>query len=148
MKHIVIELEGKNELINFSHKTLGNCFLEANHGYDVAQPSSFQTNEQFELLDYTWTSESDCKIVEIYHFFFTNSIVGTDIWTLFFDGSRSQEGARVGCILIDHKKHKTLISYHLEFKCTNNTVEYKTLVQALKKDIELKVRSLRVFGVS
>jgi ribonuclease HI len=39
----------------------------------------------------------------------------------------------VGCILIDPEQHKTLISYHLEFKCTNNTTEYEALVQGLKK---------------
>jgi ribonuclease HI len=61
---------------------------------------------------------------------------------------RSQEGARAGCILIDPEKHKTLISFYLEFKCTNNTVEYDALVQGLKKFIDLKVRCLRVFGDS
>jgi hypothetical protein len=29
---MVIELEGKNEPISFTHTALGNCFLEADHG--------------------------------------------------------------------------------------------------------------------
>jgi ribonuclease HI len=67
---------------------------------------------------------------------------------MFFDGSRSQEGVREGCILIDPEQHKTLISYHLDFECTNNTIEYEALVQGLKKSIDLKVKCLRVFGDS
>jgi len=39
---------------------------------------------------------------------------------------------------------KMLISCHLEFECTNNTVEYKALVQGLKRAIELKVKYLKV----
>jgi hypothetical protein len=41
-----------------------------------------------------------------------------------------------------------MISSRLEFECTNNTVEYEALVQGLKKDIDLKVKCLRVFGDS
>jgi hypothetical protein len=32
MKHTVMELEGKNEPINFSHSVLGNYFFEIDHG--------------------------------------------------------------------------------------------------------------------
>jgi hypothetical protein len=92
MKHMVTELEGKNKPISFSHTTLGNCFLEVDHGCYTTQPSSFQEDEQSKLLHCTQTDANDCKIVEVDDFCFTNSIIGTDIWTLFFDGSRSQEG--------------------------------------------------------
>jgi len=73
-------------------------------------------------------------MVEVDSLCFTNSILGIDIWVLFFDGSRSQEGSRVGCIPIDpHEKHKNIISFHLEFECTNNIFEYGAFVQGLKK---------------
>jgi ribonuclease HI len=39
-----------------------------------------------------------------------------------------------------------MISYCLEFECTNNMAEYEGLVQGLKKSIDLKVRCLEVFG--
>jgi hypothetical protein len=39
MKHMVMELEGKNEPISFSHTSLGNYFLEVDHGFYEAQPS-------------------------------------------------------------------------------------------------------------
>jgi ribonuclease HI len=70
------------------------------------------------------------------------------IWTLYFDGSKSQEGSGVGCILIDHKGKHHFLSFRLEFECTNNTVKYEALVQGLKKAIDLDVKELKVFGDS
>jgi ribonuclease HI len=40
------------------------------------------------------------------------------------------------------------LSCRLEFECTNNTIEYEALVQGLKKDIDLGVKELKVFGDS
>jgi ribonuclease HI len=68
------------------------------------------------------------------------------MWTMFFDRSISYEGVGVGCILVDPEQRKTPISYHLEFKCTNNTVECEALVQGLKRSFDLKVKCIRVFG--
>jgi ribonuclease HI len=69
----------------------------------------------------------------------------SQVWTLYFDGSKSQEGSGVGCILIDPKGKQNFMSYRLEFECTNNIVEYKALVQGLKKSIDLNVKELKVF---
>jgi hypothetical protein len=49
----------------------------------------------------------------------------SEIWTLFFDGSKSQEGVGVGCIFIDPVGKHSFLSCRLEFECTNNTVEYR-----------------------
>ena len=65
---------------------------------------------------------------------------------MLFDVSKTQDGVRVGCVLIDPRQGKMLISCHLEFECTNNTVEYEALVQGLKKAIDLKVKYLKLFG--
>jgi ribonuclease HI len=70
------------------------------------------------------------------------------IWTLYFDGSKSQEGSGAGCILIDPKGKQSFLSCRLEFECTNNTVEYEALVQGLKKSIDLNIKELKVFGDS
>jgi ribonuclease HI len=40
------------------------------------------------------------------------------------------------------------LSCRLEFDCTNNIVEYEALVQGLKKDIDLSIKELKVFGDS
>jgi ribonuclease HI len=67
------------------------------------------------------------------------------IWTLCFDGSKSQEGSGARCILINPKGRRYFLSCRLEFKCTNNTVEYEALVQGLKKAIDLGVKEFKVF---
>jgi hypothetical protein len=67
------------------------------------------------------------------------------IWTLYFDGYKSQEGSGVGCILIDQKGKCHFLSCRLEFECSNNTVEYEALVQGLKKAIDHNVKELKVF---
>jgi hypothetical protein len=48
-----------------------------------------------------------------------------EIWTLFFDGSKSQERAGVGLIFIDPGGKHSFLSCRLEFKCTNNTTSMK-----------------------
>jgi ribonuclease HI len=70
------------------------------------------------------------------------------MWTLFFDGSKSLEGAGVGCILKDPTGKKTLIACRLEFQCTNNTAEYESLLQGLRKEVDLGEKNIKVFGDS
>ena len=43
---------------------------------------------------------------------------------------------------------KYFLSCRLEFECTNNTAEYKALVQGLKKAMEFIVKNLKVYGDS
>ena len=58
----------------------------------------------------------------------TNFRIDLIVWTLFFDGSRLKEGVGAGCVLIDPKGIKTMITCRLEFECTNNMAEYEALV--------------------
>ena len=76
-----------------------------------------------------------------------NSLVDKP-WHLYFDESRSKEGAGVGCMLLDPAGNKFMLSYRLEFLCTNNTAEYEALIQGLKKELDLKVKVLIAFGDS
>ena len=64
----------------------------------------------------------------------------SQIWTLYFDGSKSQEGFGEGCILINPIGKHHFLSCRLKFECTKNTVEYEALVQGLKKSIDLNVK--------
>jgi ribonuclease HI len=41
-----------------------------------------------------------------------------------------------------------LITYRLEFPCTNNIVEYESLLQGLRKEANLKEEKIKVFGDS
>jgi ribonuclease HI len=73
---------------------------------------------------------------------------GNQIWSLYFDGSKSKEGASAGCVNIDPAGNKTLIACKLEFECTNNTAEYEDLVQGLRKALDMNIQNLTVFGDS
>jgi ribonuclease HI len=70
------------------------------------------------------------------------------IWSLYFDGSKSKEGAGAGYIIIDPVGNKTLMACRLEFECTNNTAEYEALLQGLRKDLDMNIQNLVVFGDS
>jgi len=101
----------------------GNCFLETDHRCYQAQPSPIPPNTQLDLISYTPIGVNEsCKIDEHSN---SNSIgtnlVVDDIWILYFDSSRTQDGSRAGCILIDPYYKKYILSCHLELECTNNT---------------------------
>ena len=68
------------------------------------------------------------------------------VWSLYFDGSKSKEGAGVGCIIIDPVGNKTLLACRLEFECTNNVAEYEALLQGLRKALDMRIQNLMVFG--
>jgi hypothetical protein len=70
------------------------------------------------------------------------------IWSLYFDGSKSKEGAGAGCIIIDPTGNKTLLACRLEFECTNNIAEYEALLQGLRKALDMHIQNLIVFGDS
>jgi hypothetical protein len=89
MKHTVIELKGKNEPVSFAHTVLGNYFLETDHGCYEVRPSPIQTYTQSELLQCTQTDDNDCTILKTHGFCITNSNLHNNMWTMFFDGSRS-----------------------------------------------------------
>jgi len=128
--------------MSFSHTVLGNCFLETSHGCYETHPSSLQIETQSKLLHYTWIDAKDCTIVKTHVFFITNLNLNTNMWNFFFYGSRYQEGTEEGCIYINPEQHNTLISYHIEFECRSKTFEYESLVQGLKKAIDIKVKCL------
>ena len=62
MKHNVIQLEGKNELVNF---VLGNYFIELEPGNYQAEEANNISDTQPDLLRFSWADEIDCKIVDL-----------------------------------------------------------------------------------
>jgi ribonuclease HI len=70
------------------------------------------------------------------------------IWSLYFDGSKSKEGAGVGYIIINPIGNKKLIACRLESECTNNTAEYEALLQGIRKSLDMNIQNLVVFGDS
>jgi ribonuclease HI len=69
----------------------------------------------------------------------------SQVWALYFDGSKSQGGSGAACILIDPKGKQNFLSCRIEFEFTNNTAEYEALVQGIKKSIDLNIKELKVF---
>jgi ribonuclease HI len=97
------------------------------------------SQQQSEILAYTQPTASiqqSCEPEE------------NQIWSLYFDSSKSKEGASAGCIIIDPAGNKTLLACRLEFECTNNVAEYEALLQGLRKALDMHIQNLVVFGDS
>ena len=60
--------------------------------------------------------------------------------TLYFDGSKSSDGAGAGFILISPEGEQKMLTCRLEFECMNNTSEYEALVRGLYKAIDHDVK--------
>ena len=60
------------------------------------------------------------------------NLVLKQLWKLYFDGSSSREGSKVGVVLISPTKQVITLSYKLQFLTTNNTTEYEALILSIK----------------
>lgn len=142
-KYIVTELEGENEAIMYNSSIIGNYAVDSFLGNFNAHISPYLENSVVSQIEiFSQTDESKC-------FNFLDSSVNTSLfWKFYFDGSKSNEGAGAGCVLISPDGKKTMLTCRLEFYCTNNTAEYEALVQGLHKSIRMNVKHLQVFGDS
>ncbi|XP_057822397.1 uncharacterized protein LOC131034817 [Cryptomeria japonica] len=66
-------------------------------------------------------------------------------WKLFFDGSRTQKGARAGFLFVTPQGDLIPKSFKLTFLCTNNTAEYEALITGLKTTIQWNIKDLLVY---
>lgn len=69
-------------------------------------------------------------------------------WKLFFDGSFTQEGSRVGVLFVTPQGDLIPKSYKISFPCTNNIAKCEGLVTGLRQAIRWNIKSLLVFGDS
>jgi hypothetical protein len=69
-------------------------------------------------------------------------------WTLFFDGSSHKQGAGVGVLFLTPDGEPFKYMVHLDFKATNNMVEYEALLFVLSTTLLLGVRQLLMKGDS
>ncbi|GJW94426.1 reverse transcriptase domain-containing protein [Tanacetum coccineum] len=65
-------------------------------------------------------------------------------WTLFTDGSSCVHGCRAGVILMDPEGTEFTYALRLQFKATNNEVEYEALIAGLRITEKIGVRNLQV----
>ena len=70
------------------------------------------------------------------------------IWTLQFDVAYSQEGNRVGVLLISPKGCLVPLSFKLEFEATNNVAKCEALLLGLQASWNMNIQNLKVFGDS
>ena len=65
---------------------------------------------------------------------------------MYFDGASTQSSAGVGVLLISPSKENIHLSYKLDFKTTNNIVEYEALLLGVKSSKEMGIMCMRIFG--
>jgi hypothetical protein len=68
------------------------------------------------------------------------------VWKMFFDGASSRLSIGAGVVFISPTQETISLSYKIEFKITNNVVEYEALVFGLRAAKDMKIEELAVFG--
>ena len=65
-------------------------------------------------------------------------------WHMSFDGVASKKGAGVGISIRPPVGEPKFLSYKMDFKCTNNVVEYEALILGLKALRDLQAQRINV----
>jgi ribonuclease HI len=162
LKHIVIDLETLNEPSSTDFPVLGNYSCDFDFRNFSPLSSDVPITQNFKMIFQEKLSKAaeETLFCQGPTLVITEQIGGEEesdkkeeadrffpqVWTLYFDGSKSQEGSGAGCILIDPKGKRHFLFCRLEFESTNNIVEYEAIVQGLKKALDLNVIELKVFG--
>jgi hypothetical protein len=60
-------------------------------------------------------------------------------WKLFFDGSKSEQGAGIGVVLESPLGIKTQMAQRLDQQCSHNQAEYEALIFGLELLLEMKI---------
>ena len=69
-------------------------------------------------------------------------------WTLFFDGSTCDRGARISIVLISPQGRKYELSLSIVATSTNNQAEYQALIKGLELLKEVRADAVEIFGDS
>jgi ribonuclease HI len=171
MKHVVTDLNDRDELVMFSRYILGNFCFKTVFGQleDELYPLA-NSYKQYKLLHSNQivklkctlvdcsndasVDSSTCKEVDSSHYKLVNSsftnhctqLTNHNLGTLSFDTSNNTHGVDVGYLLVDTYGIQTYFSYYLESRYTNNDAKYEALIQGLTKEIDLNVKCIEVFG--
>lgn len=104
MRHTTNEFEGDNEPVSFNNNIIGNYSAESFLGKFKAYDSPFLDNVvASQIENFSQTYDSKCKS------FVNKPVDNTLFWTLYFDGSKSNNGVGFGCILISPEGEKTTL---------------------------------------
>lgn len=139
-KYIVIELEGENESVAYINNIIGNYSIDSFlRNFNAHTSPYLEHSVLFQVEKFSQTDSSKCIN------FIDNPVNKSLFWKLFFDGSKSNEGARAGCVLVSPEGNKAMLTCGIKFNCTNNTAGYEALVEGLYKAIGLDIKYLQVF---
>ena len=69
-------------------------------------------------------------------------------WKLFFDVSKSEQGARIGVVLESPLGIKTQMALRLDQQCSHNQAEYEALIFGLELLLETKIFNIQIYGDS
>ncbi|XP_028079520.1 uncharacterized protein LOC114281272 [Camellia sinensis] len=69
-------------------------------------------------------------------------------WSLSFDGSSTSKGGVIGIVLTSLNQTEVNLSYKLDFRCSNNEIEYEALVLGIMAALHLGVSFLCIKGDS
>ncbi|XP_075633607.1 uncharacterized protein LOC142606090 [Castanea sativa] len=69
-------------------------------------------------------------------------------WLMKFDGSSTTQSGGVGVVLYHEENEAVVLSFKLEFPCSNNTAEYEAYLTGLATAFEMGVKHLKVIGDS
>ena len=135
-----MELEGENEPVAYNSSIIGNYSVDSFLGNFNAHVSPYLEHSVLSQVE-KFSRTDSLKCIN-----FLDSPINKSLFSkLFFDGSKSNEGAGAGCILISPEGEKIMLTCRLKFDCTKNTTKYEALVQGLYKAIRLDVKYLQVF---
>jgi hypothetical protein len=149
----------------FSKSNLGNfCFDTFFEELEDELSYTTKSDKKSELLHSNQIVELNCTLVDhsndasidsssctLLNSSFINpciQLTNHNLWTLYFDVSKNKQGVDVDCLLIEPCGIQTYFSCHLESKCTNKDAKSEALIQGPRKAIDLKVKSIEVFGDS
>ena len=69
-------------------------------------------------------------------------------WSLYFDGSTGKQGVGAGIWITSPSDESKFYSYKLNFDCTNNIVEYESLILGLEVLKRMKAQNISICGDS
>jgi ribonuclease HI len=112
--------------------------VKAVKGSAIADHLADNAMEDYDLLNFDFPDEDVFSVEK----------KKLDWWTMYFDGAVNVCGNGAGAVIISPDKKQYPISVKLQFKCTNNTVEYEACILGLEAALELNIRKIDVYGDS
>jgi ribonuclease HI len=69
-------------------------------------------------------------------------------WTLLFDGAVNARGSGIDAVITTPKGAHMPFTARLTFECTNNEAEYEACILGIEQAIDLRIKTLDIFGDS